>query len=233
MRATVDKGFKETLSLLEDLAKQQKFAQAITAQHAAREVKQWTIKKLLPPKKPGPTGFKRRTGWTTTREHGFRVSPKRVNRNKPTAIIQADASWIQDHEKGTTRSPRHPKLLGGVPLALTGKGRPRTSKYAKVPAFKGPVNMLRRGKGMGPHLQGRTGWNTFLGKTRKGEGAIYIRTEKGITAQYIIKKTRKIKPKLGFVKRGTKVAKKAYVRLYAGNLIKALKSSNRRKVKTK
>ena len=229
------KGIKETLSLFEDLKKQQKFAQALTAQHAAREVKQWTIHKLLPIKKPGLGGHKRRTGWTTTKEFGFMVSPKKVNRNQPWAVIESNASWIQDHEKGSTRKPRHPALLGGVPLATTGKGRPRKSKYGVIPAFKGPFNMVNRTKkGFGMGSSGRIGWQTFIGKTKNGRKAVYIRTKnggkEGIAVQYVINKRLKIKPALKFKKKGKVIARAAYIKLYPGNFLRALKSSNRRKV---
>jgi hypothetical protein len=232
IRATLGKGFKETLSLLEDLKKQQKFAQAITAQHAAREVKKWAVKKLFPHKKPGQSGFKRRGNWASKGPFSFQVTPRKVNRNIPTATIQSGAPWIQQHEVGGTRKPKYIKELGGVPVALTGKGKPRKSTYAKIPKSMGPLNMLRRGRAKGAFK--RLNSQGFIKTTRSGGRALFVRTKGGgLSAQYHLPKRVKIPAKLGFVKRGTPIAKRAYIRLYAGNLIKALKSSNRRKVKTK
>lgn len=218
------KGIKETLSLFEDLKKQQKFAQALTAQHAAREVKKWTLKKLFPYKKDGETGFKRRGSWASTGPYSFKVTPRKVNRNNPTAVIESSAPWIQGHQKGTTRTPKYSSTLGGVPLPFVGKGKPRRSTYAKIPTERGPVNLYNRK-------------DHFIGKSKKGNRVLFQRvaTKKGVrmSGQYMLPPRVKIRPKLGFVKRGRIVAKLAYIKLYPGNFLKALKSSNRRKVKSR
>jgi len=212
MNATIV-GLKGTVGFLTDIPKQTRFATAKTLTQSAWAAQKFTVDKLLPEKF---TIRSKSPGRPWSKFGKFRFKVKQATKEKLRAEVESIAPWIEDHERGGSRSG--PKAIGGVAIPFTARPSPNAVIPRPLKAIKAS---RKRGAYIGPSPTGKS-------------EALYIPHVGGDGAYrllYLIQKSVRIKKTLGFETKAPKIAAKEFEKRFDKNFQAAMKDSAKRHFK--